>query len=265
VAEGRAWRTRSLDCPGEDESLHGWILLRLTTGSWASASGPGSAETLLQVEGMGQRSGDEQLVAATLEWRGLVGDDGRSETYLDEAARIYRRLGLLDDLARLAINRTAMALNRGEDEGALETADEAIALTREQGNRHGVGVSLANKAIALALLGRVDAVPAVLIEADEAFSSIGESFDYFLLAAVAAHLDVLEDRIDGTTALLLRTIDRAFDREDYSAEPSDERLLAPVRAQVAVLDAGISTPGVDQDSDLGPADALHRWLRARGR
>jgi predicted ATPase len=216
-------------------SLGGSLSIR---GDWDAARR--ASEAALQ---LATAAGDRRLVGAILEQIAMFGQGDLIK--LEEARAVFAELGASDDLARVAINVAALALNQGRLLEAIEQSSEAIERTRGQGNRHGIGMALANNAAALALLGRDKEAGPVASEALDAFVSVGDELGVSMCADVAALGAARAGGVeDGATWLGAAEAVRI--RLGFPREPADEMIAAAVMRAL----------------DDAPPDAVRSWRAA---
>jgi hypothetical protein len=136
-------------------------------------------------------------------------------------------------------------LNQGRLQEAIDRSDEAVDRVRRQGNRHGIGMALANQATALALIGRSDEAGPIAHEALDAFLSVGDELGVSMCADVQALRAARAGRVEDA-ATWLGAAAAARVRLGFAMEPSDEMIEA------AIVDA------------LGgaPPDAVRSWREA---
>jgi hypothetical protein len=205
-------------------------------------------------------AGDERLRGAALESMGMLSLDADGDAMLEQAEAIFRQIGSEDDLARVAINQVAHELDVGRDQDALVRSQDAVSLVRRLGNRHGIGLSLMNQAIALILLGRPGEGRPLLREGLAQFQEIGEVKGQVLSievgSAIAASAGHARD-----AAILLGATHAGYDELDLEPEPSDRRLLAWTEAALATVDPSLLAGWIEEGRRLDVEAALEVWRR----
>jgi predicted ATPase/class 3 adenylate cyclase len=243
MAEEAGWLEAVLALPGGDPILRASCYQTLGGSLHAagdSAAARRASEAALE---LAIAAGDRRLAAGILEQIAMI--EPVNEATLEEARAVFAELGASDDLARVAINVAALALNQGRLQEAIDRSDEAVDRVRRQGNRHGIGMALANQATALALIGRSDEAGPIAHEALDAFLSVGDELGVSMCADVQALRAARAGRVEDA-ATWLGAAAAARVRLGFAMEPSDEMIEA------AIVDA------------LGgaPPDAVRSWREA---
>lgn len=251
--EARAWEAASLEMPGGDPVLRGWVMVRKDVNDRPESA----VEEFRRAEALAREAGDDRLLASALESRALATPTPDGDALLEEAEGIFRRLASEDDLARLAINRVAHDLDVGRDAEALEASDRAIGLVRRTGNRHGIGLSLTNKAIALVLLGRPDDARGCLREALAQFQEVGEVVGQVLIIEVASAIASDAGREHEAAVLLGAAV--GLEGLGLEPEPSDLRIRARTEEALASLDPDVRGAWLDEGARLELEAAVDVW------
>lgn len=149
---------------------------------------------------------------------------------------------------------------RSAGERALAGSDESLRCSRELGNRHAIGLALAGRAAALALLGRMGEARPLVIQAIQAFDEIGDRTGYLFLFEILAVVEATR-LPPAFLATMVGAVDAGYPRYGLGREPSDDRLVAGVRGAISGLDAEVRDRAAAQGAAHDARDAIGHALR----
>jgi hypothetical protein len=174
----------------------------------------------------------------------------------------FGRIGRTNEANRAAINRGAMALEFGDVAFAEDALTNALARVERTGNRHGVGVTLGNRAIARLMLGRVgDAAKDLDRDVDE-LDAVGD-LEGLTLLLLSAGLVAGSEGDPTLAAVLLAAAESGIERLGLVLDAAERRVRTDLRAMVAALPDDRRAVARERGRGLSATDALARWRSSR--
>jgi predicted ATPase len=253
------WADRALEMPDGTPELRGRALLAAIF-----ASGDRDRIEALGAEALAvaRDLDDAALEASVMERLAFFRRPDEAMAMLATAEETFARIGRANEANRSAINRGAMALEFGDYPFAEAALTSALARVEPSGNRHGVGVTLGNRAIARLMLGRTGQAASDLERAIEELDAVGdiEGLTFLLLSAglVAGSED---DPI--LAAVLVAAADASIERLGLVLDSAERRVRENIGELIAGLPEDRRALALADGRELGVADALARWRSAR--
>jgi predicted ATPase/class 3 adenylate cyclase len=253
------WVDGALSMPGGTPELRGRLL---QTAIFTSAERDRIEALGAEGLALARDLGDAGLEAGFVERLAFFRPPDEAMAMLAIVEETFGRIGRTNEANRAAINRGAMALEFGDVAFAEDALTNALARVERTGNRHGVGVTLGNRAIARLMLGRVGDAAKDLDRAVDELDAVGD-LEGLTLLLLSAGLVAGSEGDPTLAAVLLAAAESGIERLGLVLDAAERRVRTDLRAMVAALPDDRRAVARERGRGLSATDALARWRSSR--